>query len=108
MAIVAEKDELGSGGIDIGTELVEGAAADHRRLVEDDDVAGAQATGFPQIGEELGERRAGDTRPGLEVGGRPCRDRGADDPDIRPPPSRSGWPRAVVVLPVPAWPITRS
>ena len=81
MAVVAEQDELGAGAIDIGTELVEGAAADHRRLVEDDHVATGEATAFPQIGQELGERRTGDARTRLEVGGRPCRHRRADDPE---------------------------
>ena len=36
LAVVAEQDELGACSIDVGAELVEGAAADHRRLVEDD------------------------------------------------------------------------
>ena len=92
LAVVAEKDELGSGGIDIGTELVEGAAADHRRLVEDDHVAGGQAARFPQIGQELGERRAGDARPCLEVGGRPRRHRRADHPESCLLPADPGGP----------------
>ena len=44
-------------------------------------MASAQSTAFPQIGQELGERRAGDAGARLEVGGRPCRHRGPDHPE---------------------------
>ena len=43
LTVVADQDELGAGHIDMGAELVEGAAADHRRLVEDDHVAASEA-----------------------------------------------------------------
>lgn len=56
--LAAEKDDLGSGRVDIGTELVKEAAARHRRLVEDDHVAGGEPARFLGIGEEMGERRA--------------------------------------------------
>ena len=79
LPVVAREHQLGPGPVDVGAEPVEGAAAHERRLVDHDDVARGESASFPQVGQELGERRARDPRAGLEVGGRPGRHGGADD-----------------------------
>ena len=55
-------------------------------------MAGGEPAGFPQIGQELGERRAGDAGARLEVGGRPRRHRRADDPVAGLLPADPGGP----------------
>src|ERR1035437_6540707 len=45
-----------------GREWVRGEAARHRRFVEDDHGAGGEPARFLAIGEEMGERRAWESR----------------------------------------------